>query len=178
MQRRLSTYLATWDRTLGRCLGEPQPVPMTVDRDGNNLPETISFSRLSLHGMAPNVLVRPILEYGCSDWDSHQARQIANLEEKIHKGAARIVTGNYSLFSGSITLKMGKLDWVPQNYTTPRPEKLTPRPTRSHLMIFSLSVEWRDTKQIISKSPSPLLNPILNPFSLVPSGCGITYHST
>ena len=38
-------------------------------------------------------LVRPNLEYGCSVWDPNQAGQIANLEKKIFKRAARFVTG-------------------------------------------------------------------------------------
>ena len=85
----------------------------------NKANNTLAFIQRNLYGCPQdvkekcfNVLVRPILEYGCSVWDPHQAGQIANLE-KIHKRAARFVTGNYSRIPGSTALNMGKLGWVP-----------------------------------------------------------------
>ena len=85
----------------------------------NKANNTLAFIQRNLYGCPQdvkekcfNVLVRPILEYGCSVWDPHQAGQIANLE-KIHKRAARFVTGNYSLTPGSTSTNMGELGWVP-----------------------------------------------------------------
>ena len=59
-----------------------------------------------------NTLVRPILEYGCSVWDPHQAGQIESIE-KIHKRAARFVTSNYILTEGNTAKNMNTLSWHP-----------------------------------------------------------------
>ena len=72
-----------------------------------------------------NTLVRPILEYGCSVWDPHQAGQIASIE-KIHKRAARFVTSNYTLTEGNTAKNMNTLSWHP----------LSERRARSKLITF------------------------------------------
>ena len=39
------------------------------------------------------ILVRPLLEYGCTAWDPYRSGQIDQLE-RVNKRAARFVTGN------------------------------------------------------------------------------------
>ena len=56
-------------------------------------------------------LVRPILEYGSSVWDSQSIRLQDELE-KVQKKAARFVTGNYVDYeSGSMTGILKQLKW-------------------------------------------------------------------
>ena len=55
-------------------------------------------------------LVRPILEYGSSVWDSHYEGLIDDLE-KVQKRAARFVTRNYTYEKGSMTDILKKLKW-------------------------------------------------------------------
>ena len=81
----------------------------------NKANNTLAFIQHNLYGSPQvvkeecfNVLVTPVLEYGCSFWDPHQARQIENLE-KIRKRAARFVTGNYAHIPASTALNIGKL---------------------------------------------------------------------
>ena len=57
-----------------------------------------------------NSLVRPILEYGCVVWDPYYEQEKDRLE-KVHKRAARFVTGNYILQSGNNKINMQKLGW-------------------------------------------------------------------
>ena len=54
---------------------------------------TLSFLERNLQ-KCYNSLVRPILDYGSCVWDPHLVTQTQKLE-KIHKRAARFVTGNH-----------------------------------------------------------------------------------
>ena len=47
-----------------------------------------------------NALVRPLLEYGCTAWDSYRSYQIDKLEN-INKRAARFITGNFKREHGN-----------------------------------------------------------------------------
>ena len=55
-------------------------------------------------------LVRPVLEYGSSVWDSHTHGLQEELE-KVQNCAARFVTGNYVFETGSMTGILGQLKW-------------------------------------------------------------------
>ena len=137
----------------------------------NKANNTLAFIQRNLYGCPQdvkekcfNVLVRPILEYGCSVWDPHQAGQIANLE-KIHKRAARFVTGNYSRILGSTGLNMGKLGWVPLSERRARLKIITLRKANSKtieiplddLMPISRATRHnRDNFQIPQSSVDPI----------------------
>ena len=53
-----------------------------------------------------------ILDYGSCVWDPHLVTQIQKLE-KIHKRAARFVTGNHTFEHGNTKLNMDTLGWYP-----------------------------------------------------------------
>ena len=55
-------------------------------------------------------LVRPVLEYGSSVWDSSSILLQEELE-KVQKRAARFVTGNYIYETGSMTGILEQLKW-------------------------------------------------------------------
>ena len=55
-------------------------------------------------------MVRPILEYGSSVWDSHTGKLHEELE-KVQNCAARFVTRNYVYEFGSMTDILGQLKW-------------------------------------------------------------------
>ena len=59
-----------------------------------------------------NALVRPVLDYGSCIWDPHLATQTQKLE-KLHKRAARFVTGNRTLEHGNTKINMNTLGWHP-----------------------------------------------------------------
>ena len=48
------------------------------------------------------LLVRPVLEYGSSVWDSH-TKGIQEELEKVQNRAARFITMNYTFEEGSMT---------------------------------------------------------------------------
>ncbi|MEW8548093.1 MAG: hypothetical protein AB2693_31710, partial [Candidatus Thiodiazotropha sp.] len=70
-------------------------------------------------------LVRPILEYDSSVWDSHSFLLQDELE-KVQKRAARFETGNFSFETGSMTGILEKLEW----------ESLKKRKKDSGLILF------------------------------------------
>ena len=53
-------------------------------------------------------LVRPVLEYGSSDWDPH-TKCLQEELEKVQNRAARFVTRNYTFEEGSMTGILGNL---------------------------------------------------------------------
>ena len=55
-------------------------------------------------------LVRQVLEYGSSVWDSHTLGLRDELE-KVQNHAARFVTGNYVFETGSLTGILGQVKW-------------------------------------------------------------------
>ena len=55
-------------------------------------------------------MVRPILEYGSSVWDSHTDKLQEELE-KVQNHTARFVTRNYVYENGSMTGILGQLKW-------------------------------------------------------------------
>ena len=55
-------------------------------------------------------MVRPILEYGSSVWDSHTGKRQEELE-KVQNRAARFVTRNYVYETRSMTGILGQLKW-------------------------------------------------------------------
>ena len=55
-------------------------------------------------------MVRPILEYGISDWDPQTGKLQEELE-KVQNRAARFVTRNYVNETGSMTGILGQLKW-------------------------------------------------------------------
>ena len=61
---------------------------------------------------AYNVLVRPVLEYGRSVWD-HLNMSLQDELEKVQKGAARFITGNYTFETGSMTFELKQLSGNP-----------------------------------------------------------------
>ena len=80
---------------------------------------TLSFLERNLKKCPPHIkaqcynsLVHPILDYGSCVWDPHLVTQIQKLE-KIHKRAARFVTGNHTLEHGNTKLNMDTLGWHP-----------------------------------------------------------------
>ena len=80
---------------------------------------TLSFLERNLRKCPPHIkaqcynsLVRPILDYGSCVWDPHLVTQIQKIE-KIHKRAARFVTGNQILEHGNTKLNMNSLGWYP-----------------------------------------------------------------
>ena len=85
----------------------------------NKASSTLAFLERNLRGCPSCVkekcyktFVLPTLEYGCSVWDPHHSSSIDNLE-KIHKRAARFVTGNYALIEGNTKKNMTSLNWPP-----------------------------------------------------------------
>ena len=52
----------------------------------------------------------PVLEYGSSVWDP-QSIPLQDELEKVHKRAARLVTGNYTYETGSMTGILEQLKW-------------------------------------------------------------------
>ena len=82
-----------------------------------NANRTLGFLRCNLAACPPDVkesaykgLVCPILEYGSSFWDP-QSILLQDELEKVQKGAARFVTGNYSYEAGSMTGILEQLKW-------------------------------------------------------------------
>ena len=78
---------------------------------------TLGFLRRTLFSCPQNVkeaaykgMVRPILEYGSSVWDSHPEKLQEELE-KVQNLAARFVTRNYVYEAGSMTGILGQLKW-------------------------------------------------------------------
>ena len=74
---------------------------------------TLRFLRRNLYSFPQEVkeaaykgLVRPVLDYGSSVWDSPGLFLHEELES-VQKRAARLVTGNYNYETGSMTVKMG-----------------------------------------------------------------------
>ena len=74
-----------------------------------NVNRTLSFLRRPLFSCPQNVkeaaykgMVRPILEYGSSVWDSHTDKLQEELE-KVQNRAARFVTRKYVYETGSMT---------------------------------------------------------------------------
>ena len=55
-------------------------------------------------------MVRPILEYGSSVWDSHPDKLQEELE-KVQNRVTRFVTRNYVYETGSMTGILGQLKW-------------------------------------------------------------------
>ena len=55
-------------------------------------------------------LVRPKAEYACAVWDPHHKIHIENIE-KIQKSAARFVTNNYVMESGTTAANLKSLGW-------------------------------------------------------------------
>ena len=55
-------------------------------------------------------MVRPILEYGSSVWDTYTGKLQEELE-KVQNRAARFVTRNYVFETGSMTDIQGQLKW-------------------------------------------------------------------
>ena len=53
--------------------------------------------------------MRPVLEYGSSVWDP--SRILQGELEKVQKGAARFVTGNYNSETGSMPGMLEQLKW-------------------------------------------------------------------
>ena len=54
--------------------------------------------------------MRPVLDYGSSDWDPPGVVLQEELES-VQKRAARFVTGNYNYETGSMTGILGQLKW-------------------------------------------------------------------
>ena len=78
---------------------------------------TFGFLRRTLFSCPQNVkeaaykdMVRPILEYGSSVWDSHPDKIQEELE-KVQNCAARFVTRTYVYETGSMTGILGQLKW-------------------------------------------------------------------
>ena len=78
---------------------------------------TLGFLRRNLFSCPQDVkeaayktLVRPILEYGSTDWDPH-CNGLNDELENVQKRAARFVTRNYSYETGSMTGILEELKW-------------------------------------------------------------------
>ena len=78
---------------------------------------TLGFLRRNLFSCPKDVkeaayksMVRPILEYGSTDWDPHYNGLNDELEN-VQKRAARFVTRNYSYETGSMTGILEELKW-------------------------------------------------------------------
>ena len=78
---------------------------------------TLRFLRRNLYSCPQEVkeaaykgLVRPVLDYGSSDWDPPGEVLQEDLES-VQKRAARFVTGNYNYKTGSMTGILGQLKW-------------------------------------------------------------------
>ena len=89
------------------------PQVQKITKKANN---TLHFLRRNLWGspqkvkeMAYTSMVRPILEYGSTVWDPHEATHI-NQIEMIQRRAARFVSGNFSR-QASVTAILQNLGW-------------------------------------------------------------------
>ena len=78
---------------------------------------TLGFLRRNLYSCPQEVkeaaykgLVRPVLDYGSSVWDSPGVVLQEELES-VQKRVARFVTGNYNYETGSMTGILGQLKW-------------------------------------------------------------------
>ena len=78
---------------------------------------TLGFLRRKLYSCLQEVkeaaykgLVRPVLDYGSSVWDSSGVVLQEELES-VQKRAVRFVTGNYSYETGSMAGILGQLKW-------------------------------------------------------------------
>ena len=78
---------------------------------------TLGFLRRNLYSFPEEVreaaykgLVRPVLDYGSSVWDSPPPSRCSS-PGRIRKHAARFVTGNYHYETGNMTGILGQLKW-------------------------------------------------------------------
>jgi hypothetical protein len=79
---------------------------------------SVGFLRRNVRGYPQDVktqayttLVRPVLEYASTVWDSYTLQQIYALE-RVQRQAARFVTGDYSSRNpGSVTRMLQQLQW-------------------------------------------------------------------
>ena len=81
--------------------------------------KVLAFLRRNIHSCPVNIknhcfksLVRPALDFGSVVWDPHHQVDKENLE-KVHKRAARFVSGNYVFEKGNTQINMKKLGWEP-----------------------------------------------------------------
>lgn len=81
---------------------------------------TVSFLNRNLYGcskvvksQAYTTYAKPILDYACPVWDPHTQKNVRALE-KVHRAAARFVSGNYRDYRpGAMTTILKDLGWEP-----------------------------------------------------------------
>ena len=83
----------------------PRPIELLYSQD-----KICSFAPQDVKEAAYKSMVRPILEYGSSVWDTHCNGLNGELEN-VQKRAARFVKRNYSRETGSMTGILEELKW-------------------------------------------------------------------
>jgi hypothetical protein len=102
---------------LGVMLSEDAKWGEHIDRTAKKANSTLGFLRRNLRQCPPklrelayNSLVRSVLEYACTVWDPHLAKDIKHLEA-VQRRAARFVCQDYGRHS-SVTEMLRTLSWI------------------------------------------------------------------
>ena len=111
------SHLPTWTRLLGVIVDSKLNWTNHYSHVIKTCTNTLSFIRRNLPKAPRKVkntcyttLVRPEAEYACVVWDPHHKIHIENIE-KIQKSAARFVTNNYVMESGTSAANLKSLSW-------------------------------------------------------------------